>query len=68
MADKDHFTTDEAAGYINLAASTLTKKRLYGDGPTYFKIGRRVIYKREDLDVWLERHRRSSTSDTGRAV
>lgn len=65
---QDYLTTDQAAGYTKLAASTLTKKRLYGDGPAYSKIGRRVVYRRADLDHWLDGHRRTSTSDAGEAA
>lgn len=68
MIETNYYTTDQAAGYMKLAASTLTKKRLYGDGPTYSKIGRRVVYKRADLDAWLESCRRTSTSDTKRSA
>ncbi len=67
MDNHDFLTTDQAAGYTKLAASTLTKKRLYGDGPAFSKIGRRVVYRRADLDAWMARHRRTSTSDSGEA-
>lgn len=65
---QDYLTTDQAAGYTKLAASTLTKKRLYGGGPPFSKIGRRVVYRRADLDSWLDHHRRTSTSDVGEAA
>lgn len=65
MNHQDYLNTDQAAGYVKLAASTLTKKRLFGDGPPFFKIGRRVVYRRADLDAWLSAHRRTSTSDAG---
>lgn len=62
----EYLTTEQAAEYTKLAASTLTKKRLYGDGPPYLRPGlRRIIYKKADLDAWLESHRRTSTSDRG---
>lgn len=59
----DIFTTREAATYLKLSASTLEKARVRGDGPTYAQPTRRVIYRRRDLDDWLDRARRSSTSD-----
>ncbi len=39
------------------------KKRLKGDGPTYTKFGRLVLYAKRDLDEFLASRRRHSTSD-----
>ena len=55
----------EAARALNLSQSTLAKLRLSGKGPVYCKLGRRVVYRREDLEVWLDENRRCSTSDAG---
>lgn len=56
----------EAARYVGLSPSTLAKMRLRGDGPVYAKAGPRiVIYDKADLDVWLAKRRRWSTSDSG---
>jgi len=56
--------TVEAADYCRLGKSTLEKLRLVGNGPPYSKIGGRIIYDRTDLDTWIERHKRASTSTT----
>jgi predicted DNA-binding transcriptional regulator AlpA len=58
----------EAAEYIGLSQSTLAKRRVFGGGPKYLKLGRRVVYDTRDLDAWLNAHRRLSTSDTGGAT
>jgi len=58
----------EAASYCGSSASTLAKLRLYGGGPHYVKLGRRVVYDPADLDQWLASHRRHSTSDTTEAA
>lgn len=55
--------TREAAIYTGLAKSTLEKLRVAGGGCPYIRIGRAVIYDRNDLDKWLASHRRRSTSD-----
>jgi predicted DNA-binding transcriptional regulator AlpA len=61
--------TPQAAEYVGLSASTLEKFRLTGNGPTYQKAGPKiVVYRVEDLDAWLNSHRRRSTSDTGSAI
>ena len=62
--------TPDAAKYIGLSPSTLTKMRLRGgdDTPPFVKLGSRSVgYRVTDLDSWVEARRRSSTSDTGRA-
>lgn len=57
--------TVDAATYCGSSASTFEKLRLTGGGPIYSKIGRRVVYRIDDLDVWLAANRRRSTSDMG---
>ena len=55
--------TPEAAAYLRLAASTLSKMRLRGDGPKYAKCGARiVVYNADDLDAYLASRSRRSTS------
>jgi excisionase family DNA binding protein len=55
----------DAAKYLGLAPQTLAKMRLSGDSPPFYKLGRRVLYKRTELDSWVTARRRRSTSDTG---
>lgn len=59
---------EDAAEYLGLAPQTLAKLRWSGDSPPFFKVGRRVLYEREELDTWLAQRKRRSTSDqrTGR--
>lgn len=57
--------TPAAAGYSGLAESTLEKLRVNGGGPLYMRVGRVVVYDPDDLDAWLESHKRRSTSDRG---
>jgi predicted DNA-binding transcriptional regulator AlpA len=56
-------TADEAAKFLGLAISTLAKSRLSGNGPVYCKLGRRVVYRREDLEAWLDSRVVRNTSD-----
>lgn len=55
-------STPSAADYCGLGASTFEKLRVTGGGPAYIKLGRRVVYHRNDLEAWLEGKRRQSTS------
>jgi predicted DNA-binding transcriptional regulator AlpA len=56
-------TPDAAAEFLGLASSTLAKMRLSGNGPVYCKLGRRVVYRMEDLEAWLESRVVRNTSD-----
>jgi hypothetical protein len=53
----------EAARFCGLAPSTLAKLRLAGNGPVYCKLGRRVVYRRDDLTAWLETRIAHDTAD-----
>ena len=55
---------EDAAAYLGLATQTLAKMRLSGDSPPYFKVGRRVLYDRIELEAWLAQRKRKSTSDS----
>jgi predicted DNA-binding transcriptional regulator AlpA len=57
--------TSEAGRFLGLSGRTLEKHRTYGTGPTYRKIGGRVVYAVSDLQVWADRGIQSSTSDRG---
>ena len=58
----------EAAEYLGISVSTLSKRRIDGDGPQYLKLGRRVVYDTRDLDAWLDTRRRASTADGPRLM
>lgn len=61
--------TKDAAQYVGLSVSTLSKMRLRGDGPTYCKNGpRAVAYRIADLDAWLTANRRQSTSQSAQSI
>lgn len=62
--DKKVFKEAEAANYICMSRSFLSQDRAHGalanrtPGPKYIKIGRAVRYLKDDLDLWLDQHRR----------
>jgi hypothetical protein len=58
-------STIEAADRLGVSASYLNKLRVTGGGPPFVKIGARVSYDPADLTVWVEKQKRSSTSDQG---
>ncbi|MEL7277820.1 MAG: helix-turn-helix domain-containing protein [Pseudomonadota bacterium] len=64
-----YLRTPEAARFLGLSGRTLEKHRTYGTGPSYSKIGGRVVYAVDDLQAWVSRgDRRSTSDDTGDIV
>lgn len=53
----------DAARFLGISIRTLEKHRTYGTGPTYRKIGGRVVYSVDDLQAWTENGVRKSTTD-----
>lgn len=48
-------TTREAAAYAKTTPGTLGTLRYQNTGPRYYKPSRRrILYKKSDLDAWLE--------------
>lgn len=54
---REFLTRAEAAEYVRAPVTTLAAWAYRGLGPEFFRVGRRVLYKREDLDHWLEEQR-----------
>ncbi len=59
----------EAATYLSVSPATLERWRRTGEGPKFVKLGRarnsRIAYRAEDIDAYVDEHRRSSTADPG---
>ncbi len=64
MSIRDYLRPPQAADYIGISQSTLAKLRVSGTGPNYSKRGRSVIYRKPDLDAWIDSGVRNSTSQT----
>jgi len=60
-----YLRTPEAARFLSLSHRTLEKHRCYGTGPRYSKVGGRVVYRVDDLQAWVDRGNKTSTSDPG---
>jgi hypothetical protein len=65
VADR-YLVTVEAARLLRLSGRTLEKHRTSGTGPTYRKIGGRVVYAIDDLQAWADGGAQVSTSDPRR--
>ena len=53
----------EAAALLKSNARTLERWRSTGTGPSFVKVGRRVAYRRSDLERWLAQQTRQHTSE-----
>ncbi len=61
-------TEAQTAKLLKLSPRTLQTWRVRGGGPAFLKIGKRIMYDRDDLLAWMRSTRRTSTSDRGRSV
>lgn len=50
----DFLRDTELAKRIGISAITLRHWRLRGEGPPYYKLGSRVLYKWSAVEEWLE--------------
>jgi hypothetical protein len=64
MNSPDWRAAEAAAHYLGVTTSTLAKYRLTGEGPKFARIGRRIVYFKEDLDAWMLGRRVTSTAET----
>jgi len=59
-----YLRTTEAAGYLGIGKSTLERRRIEGNGPTFRKLGSTVVvYAIKDLDAWANEQVLNSTSE-----
>ena len=50
----DHyFTTEQLASLLQRSERTLETWRRNGNGPPFLRLGRRVVYGRPDIELWL---------------
>jgi predicted DNA-binding transcriptional regulator AlpA len=56
-------SVEETAAKIGMAVSTLNKWRVTGFGPQFIKLGKRVLYRDEDIEAFINASIRRSTSE-----
>jgi hypothetical protein len=62
MDSTEFLLPEEAARFLRLSDSTLAKMRCTGGGPRFLKLGRKVVYRRDDLLAWANAQGVTSTS------
>jgi len=50
----DLLTLPEAAAYLNMTEKSLRWLRYTGEAPRAAKIGGRVVFRRSEIDAWLD--------------
>ncbi|WP_369055946.1 helix-turn-helix transcriptional regulator [Kineococcus terrestris] len=68
MPDHDILLQPEASDYTRIPAATLKYWRHRGTGPRSFRLGRRIAYRRQDLDAWLAEQVLADRTSTGGAA
>jgi excisionase family DNA binding protein len=63
----DYMTTQEIAELLRTSPETVRYWRHIGRGPASFKIGRRVLYDRADVEAWVAAARQVAPTDRGAA-
>lgn len=59
----EFLTTAQLATLTHTKPQTWRRRRWQGDTPRFVRLGSRVLYRRADVDAWLDARTVSSTSD-----
>jgi len=59
---KIYLSIDELSDYINLSTSTIYKKTHLRTIP-FIKTGKKLLFKKEAIDEWLQQHTHDTVSD-----
>jgi excisionase family DNA binding protein len=61
-------TTSEAGQYLGCSAAALRAWRRSGVGPRFFRAGRLIRYRYQDLDEWIALRTEPSPTEAGMVV
>jgi hypothetical protein len=61
--DDEYILTAEYAAIRRIKPQTARKERIRGDGPPFYKIRTRVLYRRGEVLRWIDQHRVTSTGE-----
>lgn len=63
------FNQRAAAQFLGISVRTLERYRVSGTGPRFCRLGRRLVrYREADLEEWVRRSLRASTSESSEIV
>ena len=58
--DDQLLTLTEVAAMLRTPVATVRYWRHLGKGPRSFKLGRHVLFRRHDVEAWIEEQRRTA--------
>ncbi|MDP7725096.1 AlpA family transcriptional regulator [Mycobacterium sp. TY814] len=61
----EHFDTQQLSDYLGTPVPTLRWWRHQNKGPKSFRLGRRVVYSRDDVDQWVRDQRAATVRGDG---
>lgn len=61
--DRSLLTQAETSTLLRINVRTLERWRIDGSGPRFVKLGRQVLYERDELAEHIRRNRREFTGD-----
>jgi hypothetical protein len=61
-------TTAEVSGLVRTPPETLRWLRHIGGGPRFFHLGRRVLYARSDVEIWIDEARAAGRQRTAKML
>lgn len=67
MTKADLYDTAELAELLHSSERTLIRWRVQRTGPAWIKAGGKVLYRRSDIDAWLESHKQTPVREAGAA-
>ena len=63
-ATTDRLLTPQMLGEkLRCSRSTIQRQRTAGTGPPFLRVNGSILYRESDVDLWLDQHRRTSTTD-----
>lgn len=60
--EHDHLITEEVAALLRTTPETVRWWRHHNKGPKSFKVGRRVLYAREDVEAFIANARQAGAA------
>ena len=63
-----YYRTSDPALAIVATKQTLAQWRYLGRGPTYVRLGHRILYRGSDLNAWIDKHIVKPTADQDEAA
>jgi excisionase family DNA binding protein len=62
MGGRKYLRAGELAKYLGVSKATLAKQRCMGGGIPFTRLGRCVVYKLDEVEIFLTSRKRDSTS------